>query len=116
MTAPTVDVEATGEDLIAAAELHAAALVCAVIDDDRQAVADALDRLGRQELYALAVLLAALIPDDQPIRRRLEERELLRELHAAYNRGDRSPEVKEGERTYQRLKKRRYAAARKDAA
>lgn len=110
MTAATVDL--AGDDLIVGAEPAAAALVCAVNDADQDAVRTVLEQLDRRQLHALAVLLAALVPDDRPIRHRLEERDALRDAHAAYTRGVRTPEVIDGERIYQRIKARRHRAAR----
>lgn len=57
----------THEDRVTAALPHAAELVCAVTDHDDQAVAAVLHRLDRQQLYALAVVLAAHVPDTAPL-------------------------------------------------
>lgn len=117
ITAP-VAVNPASEQLIAAAEPHAAALICAVRDRDRLGVARVLRQLDRQELYALAVLLAAGHPDDRPLPELLAEREAVderavRACHAACKRGDVCSVVAAGERAHQRHKaRRRYAGQR----
>lgn len=52
------------QELIEAITPDAAALVCAVLDDDRRSVATILNPLDRESLYALAILLAANVADD----------------------------------------------------
>lgn len=54
-------------DLVQAIRPTAAALVCAVTDDDATEVRQLLTKLNTQELYALAVVLAANVPDDAPL-------------------------------------------------
>lgn len=120
ITAP-IAVNPAGEQLVADAEPHAAALICAVRDRDRLGVAQTLRRLDRQDLYALAVLLAAGYPDDRPLPELLAEREAaderaVRACHAAAKRGDICPVVAAGERAHQRYKDRRRYAARRGIA
>jgi len=121
ITSPIAD--PAGDDLIAGAEPHAAALICAVRDRDRDDIAEVLGPLDRRQLYALAVLLAAAYPDTRSLPELLAERDAvdeaaLREAHSAYNRGVRTPYAVEGERAYKRRAKRdaRVRAARKEAA
>lgn len=45
----------------------AAALACAVDDNNRDDVARILEPLDRQQLYALAIVLAAHLPTDEPL-------------------------------------------------
>lgn len=56
-----------GKYLVQPALTRATALVGTVRDEDATAVARILDRLDRQQLYALVVVLAAMVPDDQPV-------------------------------------------------
>lgn len=46
---------------------RAAELVVMVRDEGTDAIGAFLDRCDRQALYALAVTLAAMVPDDQPM-------------------------------------------------
>lgn len=106
-----------GDQLIAAAEPHAAALICAVRDRDRLGAARVLRPLGRGYLYAVAILLAAGYPDDRALPDLLAEREAaderaVRACHAAHERGDVCPVVAAGERAYQRDRARRRHAQR----
>ena len=54
-------------DLAEAIQPAAAALACAVDAHDAEAVAEVLEPLDRQQLYALAVVLAAHIDIEQPM-------------------------------------------------
>ena len=107
-----------GAELADAAVLHAQRLACAVRDDGAWEVARITDGLSRDELVALAVVLAAMVPLDRsvadllawindplPAGQRFPDLrwspEALRLAHASWNRGERDPWSTEGERLYQ---------------
>jgi hypothetical protein len=65
----------TVSDLDARAKAHlaermvpvAAEMACAVRDEDAAAIGERLEGLDRQELYGLVAVLAAMVPDGEPI-------------------------------------------------
>lgn len=85
------------------------------------AVLNHLDRLDDDQTRALVVVLLTAIKQHHktgrpPLPLRLTE-EQRRECHRLYRRGDRTPEVEEGEREYQRVNQRaRRARAPRRAA
>lgn len=54
-----------GGMLVRSARDRAASLVCMVRDESADSVGAFLDRLDRQNLYALTVVLACMVPDDR---------------------------------------------------
>lgn len=56
----------TDDDLISAVHPAALRLIGIVRDEGREAVEEILWPLSQQELYGLVILLAAMVPDDQP--------------------------------------------------
>lgn len=89
-----------------------AQLACMVRDEGREAIGEFLDGLDVQDLYGLAVALAAMVPIDRPASDLLEwidwadesmwSQHNLRAAHAAYSRGIRDDFTITGERVYQR--------------
>lgn len=57
----------TGDEQAAAMIPVAADLACMVRDEDVAGIAAQLGKLDCQQFYALAVVMAAMIPDDQPV-------------------------------------------------
>lgn len=128
-----------GERLAVAAVKRAQRLACTVRDDGAYEVARITDRLTRDELVALCVALAAMVPVDQTAKELLAwlnkpkpKRQLpeghrfplmnwsetsRRMAHAAYHRGRRDQWAVEGERAYQRERgRRRRAQVKREAA
>lgn len=65
---PTRDLPPRAAGTVARHALNRATeLVVMVRDEGTDATGAFLDRLDRQGLYALAVTLAAMVPDDQPV-------------------------------------------------
>lgn len=76
-----------GGQAAAMAVPRAAALVCAVRDEGAESLAEVLDPLTRDQLYAVAVTLAAMVDPDQPVDDLLGwVRDLGLELERDYNR------------------------------
>jgi hypothetical protein len=90
-----------GGQAAAMAVPRAAALVCAVRDEGAESLAEVLDPLTRDQLYAVAVTLAAMVDPDQPVG------DLLGWV------ADIGVEL---ERTYNRENWHRYGKARREAA
>lgn len=57
-----------GHTLVLPAINRATALATLVRDEGPESIARILDPLNRQQLYALVVALAALVPDDRSVR------------------------------------------------
>ena len=119
-----------GDRLAEVAVGRAQRLACAIRDDGAWEVARITDDLSRDELVALAVVLAAMVPLDRsvadllawvqqplPAGQRFPDLrwspEALRLAHASWNRGERDPWSTEGERLYQQARHERRKAARK---
>ena len=105
-----------GERLAIAAVQRGQRLACAVRDEGAWEVARITDPLNRDELVALCVALAAMVPLDRSAAELLDWLEpkptpagypelttdaALRQAHAAHQRGERHPWAVEGERRYQ---------------
>lgn len=56
-----------GAELARIARLRAASATCLVRDEGADGIGAFLDRLDRQDLYALVTVLAAMVPDDCPM-------------------------------------------------
>lgn len=56
-----------GGRVLTAAKRRAANLICLTRDESADTIGAALDRADRQDLYALCVVLAAMVPDDKPM-------------------------------------------------
>lgn len=120
-----------GERLAEEAVRVAQRLACAIRDDGAYEVARITDPLSREQLVALAVALAAMVPLDRPVAdllawvdgpvlpegQRFPElrwsEEALRMAHTAWVGGDRDPWTTEGERMYQHARHERRKAERK---
>lgn len=57
----------TSDDLAVAMIPVACEMACLVREWDRESIGSRLDSLSGQELYALVVVLAAMVPDDVPL-------------------------------------------------
>lgn len=55
-----------GTRLANSARVRAANLICTVRDEGADSIGHILDKCDRQALYALCVVLAAMVPDDVP--------------------------------------------------
>lgn len=106
----------TADDLLDEALAPAAALVCAVREDPTEVHSILLDRTTIEQLHALAVVLACMVPDDKPLTDLLAwtrepaptvwDEPRRREAHRLYAAGRRDARTVEGERAYQRARKR----------
>ena len=123
-----------GERLAIAAVQRGQRLACAIRDEGAWEVARITDPLNRDELVALCVALAAMVPLDRsaadllawvdqpavpPAGQRFPDLrwtdDALRMAHAAWARGERDPWTTEGERVYQ-ARKYQERKARREAS
>ena len=117
-----------GDRLADEAVQRAQRLACAVRDDGAYEVARITDPLARDELVALCVALAAMVPVDQPVSRLLAwidqplpegqrfpalhwSEASMRMAHRDYNAGRRDQWAVEGERAYQKAHPRQRGRA-----
>lgn len=104
---------------IRAMEPVAQRLICAVRDMDPREAHVTFTGLDAQDLQALAVVLAALVPPDRPLGElagwvpQMDDMPdvYLRWCHAQHGRGVHGAPVCEGNRAYERRKARRRVAA-----